>query len=212
MKFSDEERNDPRHKRRDLNAEDYESLGIPKDLWDVQFAGIQEPNKPSAGNYVRNIVPLVLRGYGMWLLGGAGVGKSAIAAILAKAALAHRFRCYFTTLPDFRERLVTKAEYMEDVTYMQRATTCELLVVDDLNEHNAENRIFGISDIRDLIRKRVSSRLATIVTTQLPPARLNQLLFDTFSSSRHRMPVFTVTGRDLYEAKMAEASTIFDPE
>lgn len=210
MKFTDEDRNDPRHKKRDLTEVDYSTLGIPKDLWSVQFAGIQEENKAAVGNFLRNLVPLVRRGYGMWLVGESGVGKSAIAAILAKAATAYRFRTYFTNIPDLRDRIVSKAEYMEGVTFLDRARTCDFLVIDDLNEYGGENRFFGYSDLRDLVRKRVAETLSTVVTTAMPPPKISQLLFDAFTSSQHRMPVLVVKGRDLYEARVAEAASIFE--
>ncbi len=116
---------------------------------------------------------------GGWLviMGAHGCGKTHLAAAIANTSLRRGRSVFFAVVPDLLDHLrasfAPNAETGYDEIFDQ-VRNVELLVLDDLGAHNsspwAEEKLFQI------INYRTVSRLPTVVTTDLRPDGIQQVL------------------------------------
>lgn len=120
-------------------------------------------------------------GYGMVLSGPHGNGKSSVAAMLCKAAMARGKRVHYMTfsrLLDTYARGWTEDDVKRWIT--RHIRNADLLVIDDLGQEVKSGPQRGstrmaVAFLDDIMRYRVSARLATIITTNEPIARVEAM-------------------------------------
>jgi len=150
-------------------------VGIPTPLQGVRLRDVSTPAKESLERYVgrgksEDLKERLAEGVGLWIHGQAGVGKSSVAAIVARRARAWRFRVHMVGVSVWREARRGGVVYDVDLdqSVVDRCIEVDLLVLDGLTASDLEDRYHGEEALLSLLRARSEARKATLVTTSLP--------------------------------------------
>lgn len=118
----------------------------------------------------------LVTGYGMRLSGRPGGGKTLVSTLLFRQAVILGTDCFFTTFSDLisEQMEVWRGDRDDRSWYERRLRNARLLVIDDVGrEHRRLDKGVAMSHessrftLEDILRHRVQSRLATVVTSNL---------------------------------------------
>lgn len=124
--------------------------------------------------YVRDIGANLDRGRGLWLAGGPGTGKTALAMIVSKAALDSGRTVAIYSCPRLLSVIRESIDSGGVLDFLDRLAEADLLHVDDLGaEHRTE---WVIEQLYSIINARYEEQRATLVTSNLDHAALSAQL------------------------------------
>jgi DNA replication protein DnaC len=184
--------------RRKLGRVDLERMNIPEDLWLAKVQNVSEDVREKVETYLRNIHVAVSGGAGLVIYGSKGVGKTAIATLIAKEARSRGHTALFCRIWELREMIRSRVQFDSDSSMSERARDVDVLVLDDLRAEDAGEKFFTLSEINELVRYRASRRCVTVITTRLDKGALTvppmNVLLDV-------LLLFKVSGPDLHDEK-----------
>jgi DNA replication protein DnaC len=152
---------------RKLDAEDFTRMNLPAELWDVTLEGVTPSVAQPVRTYIEKIDEMFTDGVGFTFSGGAGVGKSGTAAVLAKAVRSRRHPVHFITIADLRESIRARSLFDDTISIFERCRSVEFLVLDALRQADAEDIFLKAVDLERLVEHRVAWKRPTIITTRL---------------------------------------------
>lgn len=155
--------------RRRLVPADFERMNLPEELWTTKIQGVPESVRSTVENYLVRIDEMVDNGAGLLLFGPKGVGKTSIAALIAKEARAAGKTVYFTTLWELRESVRARFMFDETLSILDRCREVDVLVLDGFKEEDADPKEyhFGMRSIEELLSTRGVWKKVTVLTTAL---------------------------------------------
>ena len=126
--------------------------------------------------FVEDIDSRLDEGRGLWLMGDTGTGKTTLAMLVSKAALAAGRTVAIYSLPKLLARIrrtydaeAGEASYLE---LFERLTSVDLLHVDDLGAEKRSDWV--LEQLYALVNERYEARRSILVTTNLDQARLEE--------------------------------------
>lgn len=115
------------------------------------------------------------------IFGGTGIGKTHISLAIAKKVEQKGFDAIYISAPDLFTSLEKERFNQETVCEnMQRVTTCDLLVIDDLGAEFTTT--FTVSALYAIINSRINSNKPTIITANLTPSEIAERYSDRIAS------------------------------
>lgn len=182
--------------RRSLTAEDLVRINLPEDHWRAKIQDVQQSVRSAVENYLTNFDDMAQKGAGLWLRGSVGVGKTAIAALVAKEARARGYTAYFTTVFDLREAVRNKQMYDEALSVIDRCKDVDVLILDNFQTSDVGDMIVNLRFLEELLVGRGSRLKISVLTTRV--ARNDLKDQSNFVSAVEGYLVgLTVTGEDL---------------
>lgn len=161
--------------RRRLTEGDLKLMGIPKRYWPDQgdgngilFDTISDGrHKEAARNYMRKLPEMIDKGYGIYLHGDSGVGKTAIAALIAHEARRYDAIVSFFSAYELRDAVSQKVIWEDSSTITDRAKGVDLLIIDDLGKEIGLSGKYSKKDTfyEQLIKIRNDHLRSTIITS-----------------------------------------------
>lgn len=120
--------------------------------------------------YLEKLPAMLARGGGLYLWGPNRHGKTALMAIILKAARQLRSSGLYLRTSDLMTLVNERERYDESTTVMARAKRVGILGLDDLGkEHRTKSHAFSERITENLLRTRAEDRLVTIVTSNINP-------------------------------------------
>lgn len=189
--------------RRSLTAEDLVRINLPEDHWRAKIQDVQQSVRSAVENYLTNFDDMAQKGAGLWLRGSVGVGKTAIAALVAKEARARGYTAYFTTVFDLREAVRNKQMYDEALSVIDRCKDVDVLILDNFQTSDVGDMIVNLRFLEELLVGRGSRLKISVLTTRV--ARTDLKDQSNFVSAVEGYLVgLTVTGEDLRKRRTEE--------
>lgn len=158
-------------------------------------------------NFLRLMRAMKEAGAGLLIMGGAGVGKTTLAALVLKRSRELGMTGLFTSVSGLREDLRARREYDGDKTMLIRCREVDVLVLDDLALADARDTMwFGVRHIEELVAARRAARLVTVITTRLSKdaMRADPSLTSLLATSMGSLIDLQVIGKNHQETKAAE--------
>ena len=180
--------------RRELDRDDLERMALPPQLWGVRLDQVPESVRAVVERYLRRAPKMVAMCAGLLINGPGGVGKSAIAALIAKEVRACRMPVYWVAVSDLREAVRKRLMFDEELSVMDKARAVPLLVLDDLDGADAGERVLGARDLERLVLLRGGWRRPTIITTRMSLVEVTAAFGSFVQATQGHMVSLAVTG------------------
>jgi DNA replication protein DnaC len=148
---------------------------LPQRFRDVAFDRFPVNEMPApvvatVKRYTRDIGAQLDEGRGVWLFGDVGTGKTTLAMLISKAALAAGRTVAIYSMPRLLGVLRDQIDEDGTLDYLDRLATVDLLHIDDLG---AEYRTdWAIEQLYSIINTRYEEQRALVVTSNLGPEDL----------------------------------------
>jgi DNA replication protein DnaC len=192
--------------RTELDDDDLKLGRIPLSHKHVILDKVQgEEVRELVGKYIKNIDAMLAKPVGLLITGESGVGKSAIASLVAMEARKRRKSTWRLTFSDVqkihKDRMFL---YRNDGQSAEdRIQSVELLIFDDFNEDFVKDLIFGPRKLESCIKSRIQARKATILTTRLTADmfKADSSLKSLYTAMQDGMVGLTVEGENLCQQK-----------
>jgi DNA replication protein DnaC len=167
------------HERpRKLKWSDLETMHLPRKFWDAKRSELKAGSE--SAEFFERVSADVAKFFqsGEFSLamfhGDKGHGVSSAAAILAKAARAHKFTVFYQSVPkiltDFMSPKLTRDEAY---TAKERCYETDVLVLDDFGQGYSSSE-YVVSETEALIAYRQDHELFTIIGTHLDPEQIEK--------------------------------------
>lgn len=116
------------------------------------------------------------RGIGMYFFGTVGSGKTMLANLVLKELIKDGYRCFATTFSQTVEKFAAGWSDRDERDYFQRKfINSEVLLLDDVGKELRGTRLALAETTFDaILRERVQSGRATMITTNMTPADLEK--------------------------------------
>lgn len=190
--------------RRPLGIPDFERMNLPQAYWRAKVQNVAEEVRPLVARYLLKMDQMVENGVGMIVLGEPGVGKTGIAALVAKEARSRGYVVMFTSVWELRELIRAKVRFDDELSMMQRAADVPVLILDDLRPDDVSQSWFGRAEVEALVAQRAAQRKLTVVTTQMTPRELRDHVPGLMASAEECMLRVAVKGPNLRKARKEE--------
>jgi len=192
--------------KRKLDEVDMKRMQIPAEYWFMRVDHVSDKVRPRVERFLGMIEEAIAKGTGLLIHGSPGVGKTTIAALIAKEARSRRRTVLFTRIWQLREMIRSKVFFDDDASMMDRAMEVDVLILDDFRELDIKERFLGATDIEQLSRTRTSNGKLTVITTRISSADL-QLSIDARLSEF--MMLLHVEGPNMYEENIQKQEDHF---
>lgn len=153
------------------------------------------------GDFLEEIGPRLDQGHGLWLAGGVGAGKTALAMLVSKTALEAGHTVAIYSLPKLLARI--RATYEKDLggdsytQFFDRLISVDLLHVDDLGVEKRSDWV--LEQLYSVVNERYEMERSMVVTTNLEQPALEEQIGERTVSRLIEIcgPPLTVDGEDL---------------
>ena len=136
------------------------------------------------------------RGYGLFMIGGTGLGKTHLSLAIANTLIKRGFSVIYGSTPELLRKLqkeqFSRGEKSDDT--MMLLTDCDLLILDDLGAESSSE--YTASLLYEVINARQSRSIPMIVNTNLDENGLKQRYQDRLWSRLFSMKVLFFRGND----------------
>ena len=151
---------------------------LPQRYRDVAFerfpvTEMPQPVVAEVRRYTRDIGPKLDEGRGVWLFGDVGTGKTTLAMLVSKAALAAGRTVAIYSLPRLLN-LLREAIGSDDgkLDLLDRLATVDLLHLDDVGAENSTDWV--LEQLYSIVNTRYEEQRALVVTSNLGPEELGE--------------------------------------
>lgn len=184
--------------RRPLTEADFARMHLPEEYWRSKIQEVAESVREPVQNYLVSMHKMAERGAGLIVGGGSGVGKTGIAALVAKEARSRGFTVFFTTIWELREYVRSRIMFDDSTSVLDRCREVDVLVLDNLRAEDATEMMVNAKTLEDLLASRGSRRKISILTTRMSLGDLRAKmpgLMDVTQGLMVYMPVIGVNKR-----------------
>ena len=193
--------------RRALTLSDFERMNLPREFWKSQVKHVPEAVRETVRRYLLRIDEMAEKGIGLFLTGNAGVGKTSIAALVAKEARARGYTVYFVGVWELREGLRSRAQFDDTSSILDRCREVDFLVLDGLRPEDSKEMYINERVLAELISFRKSRREVTVVTTKMLPASVRSDMPDLYEATLGGLVSLNVLGENKKAAKHKEIAS-----
>jgi len=153
------------------------------------------------GDFLEEIEPRLDKGQGLWLAGGVGAGKTALAMLVSKTAIEAGRTVAIYSLPKLLARI--RATYEKDLggdsytQFFDRLISVDLLHVDDLGVEKRSDWV--LEQLYAVVNERYETERSMVVTTNLEQPALEEQIGERTVSRLIEIcgPPLTIDGDDL---------------
>ena len=153
------------------------------------------------GEFLEEIGPRLDKGQGLWLAGGVGAGKTALAMLVSKTAIEAGRTVAIYSLPKLLARI--RATYEKDLAgdsytqFFDRLISVDLLHVDDLGVEKRSDWV--LEQLYAVVNERYEMERSMVVTTNLEQPALEEQIGERTVSRLIEIcgPPLTIDGDDL---------------
>lgn len=185
------------NQRRVIGLPDFERMNLPEEFWRTKIQDAPQSVRDVIHRYLFRISEFVEKGAGLLLHGGAGVGKSGIAALAAKEAHARGYTVFFIGVWELREAVRSKLMFDDAASVLDRCRNVDVLVLDNLREEDEKEYMVNARVLEELVSYRKNKKRVTIITTRLSPSELRSKMSGLYDATVGSLVPIAVAGDNL---------------
>ena len=159
-------------KPRNLDEVTLTRMNIGRRYWSAEMTDFPESTtKGLFRQYISEITSNYDEGWGIFLYGGNGVGKTHASCALLKEIQRRGFSTYCILADVLKVAYIDGSRFDADNSVVQRVEQVDFLLLEDLGkEYSGKGSGFAELCFENLLRKRSRECLPTLITTNLSPA------------------------------------------
>ena len=163
-------------KPRKLNEETLTRMNIGRRYWCAEMVNVDETSvKNVFRRYVQSLSDNYDQGWGVFLYGGNGIGKTYTACALLKEIQKRGYSTYCVLADVLKVAYIDGQRFDQDSSVVQRVESVDFLLLEDLGkEYSGKGSGFAELCFENMLRKRSRECLPTIVTTNLSPSAFKE--------------------------------------
>lgn len=142
-------------------------MRIPKVAWPATFEQVSLSLQPAIKKYIEDSKNMLEHGYGLFVEGAFGSGKTCAAVVVLKNIAAQLHTGLFVKAEAIPKYIIEPVAFDEEATMEQRMQSVELLVVDEVIYRGDR---FPDQTLELVVRRRAEEMKSTIITTNQPPS------------------------------------------
>lgn len=146
-------------------------MNIGRRYWQAEMQDfVESPTKGLFRSYVQRLNENYQQGWGVFLYGGNGVGKTHASCALLKEIERRGYSTYCILADVLKVAYIDGSRFDADNSVTQRVERVDFLLLEDLGkEYSGKGSGFAELCFENLLRKRSRECLPTLVTTNLTP-------------------------------------------
>ena len=192
-----------------LTKQHMKIMEIPEGFYRSKLALVPETVKPQIERFVNYQDQILKKGYGIILSGESGVGKSSIGSCILKHYRANEHPGLFVSAADLHEYEKKQVVYEGNISYLERARSVTILVLDDLSAEDTKDQwYFTSKKLADLLSFRKYNLRPTIITTRLTKDRFMNLFSQAWQIAQGYLVWIEVTGQDQRQKEQEAAEKL----
>jgi len=158
-------------KPRQLNEETLHRMNIGRRYWVADMTQVDEsPAKSVFRKYVQSLSDNYDQGWGIFLYGANGIGKTYTACAMLKEIQKRGYSTYCVLADVLKVAYIDGQRFDQGNSVVQRVESVDFLLLEDLGkEYSGKGSGFAELCFENMLRKRSRECLPTIVTTNLSP-------------------------------------------
>ncbi len=158
-------------KPRQLSEETLQRMNIGRRFWSADMTQVDEStSKAIFRRYVMELKSNYDQGWGIFLYGGNGVGKTHASCAMLKEIQKRGYSTYCVLADVLKVAYIDGQRFDQDNSVVQRVESVDFLLLEDLGkEYSGKGSGFAELCFENMLRKRSRECLPTIVTTNLSP-------------------------------------------
>jgi len=147
-------------------------MNIGRRYWPASMQNVPECTlKSTYRSYMKNLASNYAEGWGLFVYGNNGVGKTYTSCALLKEITKAGYSTFCILSDELKLAYIDGSRFDEDNTVTQRVERVDFLLIEDLGkEYSGRGSGFAELCFENLLRKRSRECRPTIVTTNLTPA------------------------------------------
>ena len=145
-------------------------------VWDAGF-------RTQVSRYIDDLRTVFSSRAGLLIQGQPASGKTAAACVIAKAVRRRRKSVMFAHVWDVRHSVRNRIMYKDDQTAIAQAREVDFLILDGLDESDADEKILTLTELERLITWRAKHNRVTLITTQMTQQDLRKGKWNKFHLS-----------------------------
>ena len=155
-----------------LNSIILHRMNIGRRYWPASMQNVPESAlKSTYRSYMKNLASNYAEGWGLFVYGNNGVGKTYASCALLKEITKAGYSTFCILSDELKLAYIDGSRFDEDNTVTQRVERVDFLLIEDLGkEYSGRGSGFAELCFENLLRKRSRECRPTIVTTNLTPA------------------------------------------
>jgi DNA replication protein DnaC len=151
-----------------LSEELLKRSNVGRRYWDASISDFSGDDALlTVRGYVKNLRANMKDGWGLYIYGPNGTGKTHLASAVVLKALSEGIAAFALPADLLREEYIERRMFDEYQTVVQRCETVPLLFLDDVGKEYAAKSGWAELVLENLIRKRVREKLPTMITSNL---------------------------------------------
>jgi DNA replication protein DnaC len=192
--------------RRKVTHADLSRVNLGREFWGVKTDRIQmQTVRDLVLRYRKNIREMISTGSGLMFSGPPGVGKTAAAACILKEAISAGYGAYFVTHSELKDLRFEKTPSLfgsgsDGVTVRRKIDTAQLLILDGFNDPFFTDNVFGPLQLEELLVRRNSQKLSTIMTARSASTLKQEKFADLLDVISQAMFPAPMSGRNMRDA------------
>lgn len=201
-------------KPKKLNEEILTRMNIGRRFWSAQVTDLPDnTTKDLFRSYVQNLTNNYAEGWGLFMYGNNGVGKTHSSCALLKEVQRRGYSTYCILADVLKAAYIDGSRFDADNSVTQRVERVDFLLLEDLGkEYSGKGSGFAELCFENLLRKRSRDCLPTLVTTNLSPQAFKERYKQSAASlAMECMIACEVKGedrrRELFNAKLKSMNT-----
>lgn len=182
--------------RRALSPPDFERMNLPREFWRAKVHGVPTGIQPTVERYLLRIREMTEKGIGLYIHGASGVGKTSVAALVAKEGRSRGYSVLFVGVWELRELMRSRVMFEDNTSIQQRCREVDILVLDALSPEDAKEMWVNEKFLTDLVSYRRSHKKVTIITSKIDPKVLKSDMRGLFNATTGSLVLMPVTGEN----------------
>lgn len=154
-----------------IETEHLQRMMLPKVLWTATLEEVEPNVRSIITHYISHSEEVLAKGFGLYMSGSYGTGKSCAGAVVLKNFAARYKTCLFVSAQRIPDHIIKDTAFDDVESVESRMQRVDLLLIDEFIFRGDR---FSEQSAETVIRRRMDEMKCTLITSNLTPLELQK--------------------------------------